>query len=196
MPLVQILGFYSGLAGNAPLEYRTYKKEPFTIMVTPRRLETVPIRPMQKKGVGFVLALGAFTCLQLAIAVSSGRIPVAHAQSYTDDDVSNYARAVVDIEAKREAAFEEASNILLTADSEIDILTTPLSCTNNRMADMPDIDRDSKVELRTVLVTFCNEASELAESNGLTPQRFNEITRAHQEDTELADRIQAAIGDL
>jgi hypothetical protein len=64
------------------------------------------------------------------------------------------------------------------------------------MADMPDIARASKIELRTVLVTFCNEASGLAATNGLTSQRFNEITQAHRDDSELAERIQSAIGDL
>ncbi|MEL6488893.1 MAG: DUF4168 domain-containing protein [Cyanobacteria bacterium J06621_3] len=162
-------------------------------MVIKMVIKNLPNLSRSKKRTWFALALGAFTCAQLAVFVSGRRIPAAYAQSYTDDDVSNYAQAVIAIEAKRKVAFEEASNIMASADSELDILETPLSCTSNRMADMPDITRASKIELRTVLVTFCNEASTLAEDNGLTPQRFNKITQAHRDDSELAERIKAAM---
>lgn len=144
----------------------------------------------------FTLALGAFTCAQLGFFLSSGQIPAAYAQALTDEDIANYASAVLDIEATRLAAYEAASDILAAADSELSILDTPLSCTRNRMSDMPEISRTERLELRTVLVTFCNEASEAAEVNNLTPKRFNDITEAHRADPEIAERIQAAISEL
>ena len=140
-----------------------------------------------------LISIGALTLSSLSPTL----VGTAYAQAdYSDEDITNYARAVFDIEAKRSVAFDEASNILLAADSEIDILETPLSCTRNRMADMPDISRAGKVALRTVLITFCNEASELAEANDLSPTQFNEMTQAHREDAELAERIQDAISEL
>ncbi|MEM9091550.1 MAG: DUF4168 domain-containing protein [Cyanobacteria bacterium P01_F01_bin.53] len=149
------------------------------------------------------VALGALTFTAVGIPtrvgglVEKSLVPAAQAQArVTEDDVANYARAVFDIEASRTAAYESAANILASADSELDLLETPLSCTSARLSDMPDIPRADRVELLTVLVNFCNEASEIAEVNNLTPKRFNSITAAHQEDAELAERIQSEISSL
>lgn len=149
------------------------------------------------------VALGALTFTSSGIPSRLGGlmvknlVPAAHAQAaITDDDVANYARAVFDIEASRTAAYEAAANILASADSELDLLETPLRCTSARLSNMPDIPRADRVELLTVLVNFCNEASGVAEVNNLTPKRFNSITAAHQDDAELAERIQAEISSL
>ncbi|MFK8185702.1 MAG: DUF4168 domain-containing protein [Phormidesmis sp.] len=120
----------------------------------------------------------------------------AHAQDFTDTDVANYARAAVEIEAARQAAFEDASNILAAADSDASILDIQLSCDATRMGNMPDLPRPDKVDLRTVLVNFCNSAREIADAHALTPQRFNRITQAHREDPALTERIQAEIAGL
>ncbi len=139
---------------------------------------------------------GSLTMAQLALLLAGNQLPAAYAQSFSDDEIVSYARTIVEIEAERTAAYEAASDILAAADSDLSILDTPLRCTNNRMADMPDIDRAARVELRTVLVTFCNGASELAAANDLSAETFNAITAAHREDEELAAQIQAAISDL
>ena len=142
------------------------------------------------------LALSALTLTQLAWNLTSPSLPPAYAQAITDDDVLNYARTVSEIEAVRLAARDEASNILGSEDAAIDTLETPLSCKNARLKDMPDISKTGRLELRTVLVEFCSTAKEIAETNGLTPKRFNSITAEHREDADLAERIKGAIADL
>lgn len=144
----------------------------------------------------FALVLGTLTLTQLGFLLTQKHIPAAYAQAYSDDEVISYARTIVNIEAERVETYTLASDILASADSEIDITETPLNCTSTRLADMPDIPKAGRVDLRAVLVTFCNNASQVAEDNNLTPQVFNEITAAHREDTELSDRIQAAIAAL
>ena len=145
----------------------------------------------------FGLAIAsAASFAQIILWMASGHIPAAYAQSFNDDEVASYARAIFDIEAKRVVAYETASDILAAADSELSILETPLSCANSRLSDMPDLERADRVDLRTVLVTFCNEASQIAEDNDLTPKTFNAITAAHREDEDLAARIQEAISNL
>ena len=147
----------------------------------------------------FPLLLGmasALTFAQLGLLFSVSQLPAAYAQALTDEDIANYASAAVMIEAKRQAAYEAASDILTAADSELSILDTSLSCTSSAMSDMPDISRENRLDLRTVLVTFCNEARQAAEDNNLTPKRFNDITEAHRADPEVAERIQAAAGAL
>ncbi len=142
------------------------------------------------------IALSALTIAQLSLLLTSKQTLPAYAQALTDEDIASYARAVIDIEATRIAAYSEASDILTAANSELSILDIPLGCVRNRLSDMPDIPKADRTELRTVLVNFCNEASQLAEESNLTPQRFNSITEMHREDPEVAARIQAAIGDL
>lgn len=151
--------------------------------------------------VGLAISLGALTLTVFNNSpfrqkLSQSLVPAAHAQALTDDDVANYARAVVDIEEIRLNAYEAASDLLTAAGSETDILETPLSCNAARLNNMPDIPRVDRVDLLTVLVEFCNSAAQLADDNGLTQKRFNSITAAHQEDADLAERIQAEISAL
>ncbi len=144
-----------------------------------------------------ILALGALTCTQIGLMLAPRQLSPAYAQAYTEDDVANYARAIAGIEPRRQEAYAAASDVLAsTNDSELDILDTPLKCTATRLSDMPDVPRASRVELRTVLVDFCNDASAIAEENDLTAKRFNDITQAHRADPELTTRIQAAIAAL
>lgn len=142
-------------------------------------------------------ALGALIFTPLGFLLNQRLIPAAQAQALiTDEDVADYARAVSSIEPLRQEAFAAASDILASADSNLSILDYSLSCTATQLADMPDIPRADRVSLRTVLVEFCNEASQLAEENNLTPLRFNTITTAHRDDPDLTARIRAEMSAL
>ena len=155
--------------------------------------------------VGIATALTCLALTQLGPSIING-LPFssllggqqpAHAQSkYNETEIANYVRAVIEIEANRIDAYETASDILTSSDSELSILDTPLKCTAARLSDMPDIPRGERVELRTVLVNFCNAASEIAEDNDLTPQKFNSMTAAYLEDEAIAEQIQSAISEL
>lgn len=142
------------------------------------------------------IAIALCSLTPLGFLLSQRLIPAAYAQAMTDEDVDNYAQAISQIEPQRLAAYEAASDILVSAASELDILEFPLRCTATELSDMPDIPRPDRLDLLTVLVDFCNEASQLAEANDLTPLRFNSITAAHREDPELAQRIQAELSSL
>ncbi|MEM6448771.1 MAG: DUF4168 domain-containing protein [Cyanobacteria bacterium P01_D01_bin.105] len=133
------------------------------------------------------IALTAFTLTQVSRA---------YAQNFTDTEIANYARAAVEIEAARQATYEEASDILAAADGNTSILETRLGCNATRMSDMPDLSRPDKIDVRTVLVNFCNSAREIADAHALTTQQFNQITAAHRDDSALAERIQAEIAGL
>ncbi len=147
--------------------------------------------------IGIALSLSVLT-LGFAIApkVISGLTLPAQAQAILDDEVTNYAKTVSEIEPLLLTAYEMENDILVDAGIESGILETPLKCTATSLSDMPDVPRPDRVDLRTTLVNFCNEASQIAEANDLTPLRFNSITAAHQEDADLAERIQKAVSDL
>jgi hypothetical protein len=167
---------------SAPRRYYRYAYIAATVgaiaiapLVLPLGLQTLPIAP----------AYG-----------QSGTTQITPAEDISDDDIASYASAAVAIEEKRTAALEAATDILATADSEADIADVPLSCTASKIADMPDISKSDRVDLRTVLVDFCNEASLIVEENNLTATQFNAITAAHRDDDEVTKRIQAAIKEL
>ena len=141
--------------------------------------------------------------LLIAIALATGILTqalpptkTAYAQDFTDTEIANYARAVIEIEAARQATYEAASDILAAADSDIDILDTRLSCNATRVRDMPDIPKPDRVDLRITLVNFCNRAREIADEHALSAQQFNQIRAAYRDDSALAERIQAEISEL
>lgn len=147
--------------------------------------------------IGVALSLSALTLgFVIAPKIIPGLTPPALAQAILDEEVTNYAKAVSEIEPLRLTAYETANDILVAAGIESGILETPLKCTATDLSDMPDVPRPKRVDLRTTLVNFCNEASQIAEAHDLTPLRFNSITAAHQEDADLAARIQKAVSDL
>lgn len=149
----------------------------------------------QRLGLWLAIALGAFCSVQLSAAMLRSPAQAQEAPLTTDTDVANYANTVVAIEPLREAAYEEASDVLAAANSEVSLVDNPLSCLTSEVEDMPEVAEEDQVALQRILVSYCNTAAEIADENALTPQRFNSITANHQEDTELAQRIRAAIAD-
>lgn len=150
-----------------------------------------------RRSAGWIaLALSSLVFTQLAWSVVSPHILPVQAQTITDDDVANYARAAFDIEQIRLDARDAASDVLASDENAVDILEVSLSCQSARLRDMPDISRAGRVDLQSVLVSFCSEAKAIAEENDLTPKRFNSITAEHREDADLAERIKAAIKEL
>lgn len=145
--------------------------------------------------------LSALTFAQLGSLLSTGHtsalMPAAHAQTMTDEDVTNYAHAIAKIEAQRKLAYEAASDVLAAAGSEKGVLETPLSCQAHQLKDMPSsLAKTNRLSLLKILVDFCREARSTAEADSLTPKRFNSITAAQQADPKLAERIKTAISKL
>lgn len=142
------------------------------------------------------VAVGALAFTQVGSLITQGLLSPARAQEITETEVANYANAVFDIEVLRIVAFDAADEALVAAGSETGVAATPLSCTASDIADMPDMPKPDQVSLRTILVEFCNEASDAVKANSLTIDKFNAITAAHKEDPALTEQIQAMLGDL
>lgn len=96
----------------------------------------------------------------------------------SDADIRNYARAVLSIESRRQAAFRAMQQVL-----------------PNRQ--VPNIRCDERSSLnglpreaRQIAVDYCTESQQVVEDLGLTIDQFNRITAAQQNDGSLAERIQ------
>ena len=146
-------------------------------------------------GFWVAIAIGSLCSVQLSAAMLRSPAQAQDAPLTTDTDVANYANTVAAIEPLREAAYEEASDVLAAANSEVSLVDNPLSCLDSTVEDMPEVAEEDQVALQRILVSYCNMAAEIAEENALTPQRFNSITANHREDRDLAQRIRAAIAD-
>lgn len=114
---------------------------------------------------------------------------IAQAQTpVTDEEIRQYARSVLQMDAYRNEAYTEIKDLLLTVD--VDISSVTLGCTNS---DLPGVPRRVRRQVEEIMINYCNQARDIVEGNGLTAERFNEITAAHREDEALAERIRAEL---
>lgn len=115
--------------------------------------------------------------------------PFALAQTaITAPEIDQYASAVLQMEPARTEAYTQIANQLLAAN--IDLNRVNLGCSHSQLSAVP---RALRQEIEALRIGYCNQAREIVDQNGLTAQRFNEITAAHQEDGTLSDRIRQAL---
>ncbi len=119
-------------------------------------------------------------------------LPAAQAQTVTNEEVTNYAEAVLTMDADRQAAYAQISDIMVSA--ELDVSDYSLTCPNAQT--LSDVPNSVRPRVKTILIEYCNSASTIVEESGLTVRRFNAITEAHRSDSELAQRIRDEIVSL
>lgn len=108
----------------------------------------------------------------------------AYAQTVSEQEVQSYARSVLAIEPIRMSAYNKIKQI--TGSDEV----PPVACHRpSSLSNLPE-------NIRDIAVDYCNQAIAIVESNDLTITRFNQITIAHQSDSDLSDRIQQVINQL
>lgn len=113
--------------------------------------------------------------------------PAIAQSSVSDDEIRNYAMAVLAMDEPRKQAYT-AIEAMLTSDGRISVNEVALTCSSAR--NLGDVPRSIRRDVEKVLFGYCNQAREIVASNGLTPQRFNEITNTHQEDETVSELIQ------
>ncbi|MDA0268017.1 MAG: DUF4168 domain-containing protein [Cyanobacteria bacterium] len=106
----------------------------------------------------------------------------------TDPEIDQYANAVLQMDPARSEAYTQIANLLLAAN--IDLNRVNLGCAHSNLTAAP---RSLRKEVEALRVSYCNQAREIVDQNGLTAQRFNEITAAHREDVALGDRLRQAL---
>ncbi|MEM9903980.1 MAG: DUF4168 domain-containing protein [Cyanobacteria bacterium P01_D01_bin.44] len=128
----------------------------------------------------------------LSVATVSFETAPAYAQTVTDEEVRNYAESVLQMDDSRLTAYTQVSDILTS--QGLDVTAYNLSCPNAQL--LTDVPRQVRSRVQSVLVDYCNAARIIVEENGLTVRQFNNITSAHRDDAELAQRIQSEIASL
>ncbi|MEL6327511.1 MAG: DUF4168 domain-containing protein [Cyanobacteria bacterium J06626_23] len=118
--------------------------------------------------------------------------PVAHAQTVTNEEITNYAEAVLAMDVGRQDAYAQISDIMTSAG--LDVSQYTLTCPNAQT--LSDVPRPVRPRVSAILVEYCNNARTIVEDSGLTVRRFNAITEAHRNDSDLAQRIRDEISTL
>ncbi|WP_008319299.1 DUF4168 domain-containing protein [Leptolyngbya sp. PCC 6406] len=119
-------------------------------------------------------------------------ITIAQAQTtVTNQEVTQYAQAVLQMDGYRNEAYTEIKNLLLEVNVELSAVT--LGCSESNL---PGVTRRVRRQVENIMITYCNRARDIVDQNGLTAQRFNEITAAHRENEALAERIRQELSRL
>lgn len=146
----------------------------------------VPLRLRWILRTGAGLIAGTFVCLPLVTLWRTG-----YAQNFTEQEISNYAKAVMDMENMRRQAYAEISDVMMG--QGLDVTRYSLSCVS---ADTLDLPRAVRRPVRILLINYCNSAKKLVEDTGLTANQFNAITATHEQDEGLVKQIQSEMARL
>lgn len=136
-----------------------------------------------------VLAGGSGVQLPIAEGITLGSAALAQDSNTSTEEVMGYAASVLEMDAPRNEAFSQIKTLL--TGTSYDISSIDMSCTGT--ANLNQLPRNLRGDVRTIIVDYCNQASTIVQSNGLTVRQFNEITAAHPQDQALAEQIRAAM---
>ncbi|NMF82875.1 DUF4168 domain-containing protein [Nodosilinea sp. P-1105] len=116
----------------------------------------------------------------------------AQGASFSQAEIVGYAASVLEMDGYRTEAYNQIQALL--ANTNHNINTIDMSCTST--ASLNQLPRNLRGNIRTIVVNYCNEASAIVQSHGLTIRQFNAITAAHPEDPALAEQIRTALIQL
>ena len=139
---------------------------------------------------GFAMALSGVS-LPVPTANSPLRLGAAHAQEsdISSDEIVSYAASVLEMDPYRTQAYTQIKNLL--ADIDHDMSAVDMSCGGN--ANLNQLPRNVRSDVRSIIVSYCNQASNIVQRNGLTVRQFNTITAAYPQDPGLAEQIRTAL---
>jgi len=104
----------------------------------------------------------------------------AQAQEISNQEITNYARAVLAIEPRRVEAYNEIKGM---AGGSVPRVVCNETQEINRLSG----------GVRGIAVNYCQQAKKVIETNGLTVSRFNQLTLLQQANPAIKQRIQAEL---
>lgn len=150
--------------------------------------------PLTRSITAVFVVLMSGTSILLPIPRIASDVAYAQQQSsdFSDAEVQSYAIAVIDIDDSRETALANVQGLLET--EGLSTTQVDLSCTNTDSLNR--LPGSIRTDVQETVVEFCNQASDIVESSGLSVAKFNAMTAAHQSDPTLAERIAIAITQI
>lgn len=121
-----------------------------------------------------------------------GTAALAQNHSFTAEQIMGYAASVLEMDLPRTEAYNEIRALLANTNHDID--TIDMTCSST--AALNQLPRSIRSDVRTLVINYCNQASGIVQSNGLTIRQFNAITAAYPQDATLAEQIRTALIQL
>ncbi|MGG6239802.1 DUF4168 domain-containing protein [Nodosilinea sp. AN01ver1] len=140
----------------------------------------------------FSLLAGAGAQLPTAAGLITLGSAWAQDSGVSEEEIIGYATSILEMDAPRNEALSQIRT-LLTGTGQ-DLASVDMSCTGT--ANLNQLPRNLRSSVRTIVVNYCNQASDIVKANGLTPREFNAITAAYPQDPALAEQIRAAMIEL
>lgn len=134
-----------------------------------------------------LIAFGlSLTAVSLAIVPEyrQGSVTIssqAMAQNVSDEDLRKYAQAAIAIEKLRQTTYSNIGEL-------IDKSSEPMSC------DQPQSFSRLPENARKIAIGYCEQSEVIVKNNGLTVNRFNQITQQVKQNPSLQQRLQSIIG--
>jgi Domain of unknown function (DUF4168) len=123
------------------------------------------------------IATGSLLSSPLLLSTKAG----AQTPGINNNEIINYARSVLDMEPARRQAFDEIKKMI--GGREI----PKIACSEpNSLNGLPSKARD-------IAVNYCQRSQQIVEQNGLSIDRFNNITVEVQNNDKLQQRIYRAL---
>ncbi len=102
--------------------------------------------------------------------------------SITPEEITRYARSILDIEPLRQKAYEQIQE-------------------NNGSVPLIDCYNSDQLNalnstIRPIAINYCQQCQQIVEKNGLGPAQFNEITRRQEQDAQFRETIRNEIIQL
>lgn len=107
----------------------------------------------------------------------------AYTQDFSQAQINQYAKVVLEIETERKTAYQQIQKVLGKT-------PPPISC--NQKDSLKKLPNDAQ----RIAVNFCNKSKKIAQNSGLKSSEFNAITDGLKKDSDLKNRIQKAIIQL
>ncbi|WP_373538349.1 DUF4168 domain-containing protein [Chamaesiphon sp.] len=106
---------------------------------------------------------------------------VARADDFSDQDLRNYAAAVVKIESIRQSTLAQVSRAM--GGNKLP----------NLLCDRPNTMDGLNSEAKSLFINYCNQSESIAASHQLSIEQFNRITEAVRSNPQLQDRVRSLI---
>lgn len=109
-------------------------------------------------------------------------IAPSYAQAFSDQEITKYAKAVLEIEPVRKGALDRFKKFVESTNS---VQLSEIACHKVAGEGLPWLTK----EPRQIVVDYCEQSKEIVENNGMSIRRFNEITVNSRSNSELMRRI-------
>lgn len=133
------------------------------------------------------LSVGTFATLSLLLGIAPGfsggyqtvefnSVAYAQASNVTNEEVTKVARAILAMEPGRQSAYNDIKKLV--------------GSPPNIICGRPNTLRSLPRNAQAIARNYCQQSQKIIQSNGLTNERFNQVTIAAQSDKDLQTRIQ------